>query len=70
LLDGSVDSLAIRTYKQTDRLVVSPPVREDESTGLAKEGGESAMKRLIAVGLVIAAAIVPFAPEVLGVGLG
>jgi hypothetical protein len=51
-------------------LVVSLAVREDESTGLAREGGESAMKRLIAVGLVIAAAVVPFAPEVLGVGLG
>jgi hypothetical protein len=67
---GALTAWPIRAYKQTDRSVRLPPVREDESAGLAKEGGESAMKRMIAVGLMVAAAVVPFTPEILGVNWG
>lgn len=46
------------------------PMAADLPARIAKEGGESAMKRILAVGLMVVATVVPFAPQMLGLRWG
>jgi hypothetical protein len=55
-----------QAYNQTDGLVCYAWQSQPNCQGRR----ESAMKRILAVGVMVAAAVVPFAPEVLGIGWG
>jgi len=56
----------MQAYNKTDGLVCYAWQLQPNCQGRR----ESAMKRILAIGVMVAAAVVPFAPEVLGIGWG